>query len=171
MRIRQIIASGAMLASGAAMAATAPDFSWGKPGVSFTQYRADAVDCGRAAVNRDIANTDAGKAIATGSKRLDALFEDAETATQAGDSDAAANYYARQARTAEALHLDARVAEIRTMLADTLSRCLVAKGYHRFRLTAEQRKHLARLRHGSAERHDYLYRLASDPAVQAAQAI
>jgi hypothetical protein len=45
------------------------------------------------------------------------------------------------------------------------------RGYVRFRLTEDQRVALARLDKGSEERREFLYRLASNPDVLAAQAL
>ena len=49
--------------------------------------------------------------------------------------------------------------------ADALKSCLTGRGYREFTLTAEQRAHLATLKAGSNEYHEYLYKLGSDPAV------
>jgi hypothetical protein len=49
--------------------------------------------------------------------------------------------------------------------ADALKGCLTQRGYQEFTLTAEQRAHLATLKTGSNEYHEYLYSLGSDPAV------
>jgi hypothetical protein len=64
---------------------------------------------------------------------------------------------ATQRRTQEMMAKRAR--------ADALRSCLTQRGYKEFTLTAAQRAHLATLKAGSKEYHDYLYSLGSDPAV------
>jgi len=54
--------------------------------------------------------------------------------------------------------------------SEALSSCLTERGYTEFKLTAEQRAHLATLKEGSNEYHQYLYQLGADPAVVKAQA-
>lgn len=49
--------------------------------------------------------------------------------------------------------------------SDALRSCLTGRGYKEFTLSAEQRAHLATLKTGSEEYHEYLYKLGSDPAV------
>jgi hypothetical protein len=54
--------------------------------------------------------------------------------------------------------------------ADTLKGCLTERGYREITLSAEQRAHLATLKAGSNEYHEYLYKIGSDPAVGAVSA-
>jgi hypothetical protein len=54
---------------------------------------------------------------------------------------------------------------------EKLSRCLVERGYQKFSLTAEQNAELAKLKPGSNEYHEYLYKLGTDPAVLAKQGV
>lgn len=60
--------------------------------------------------------------------------------------------------------------DIRDLLQSTVDQCLAARGYSRFELTEDQRHAIAKLKIGSEARRTFLYRLASDPAVLAAQA-
>jgi hypothetical protein len=53
--------------------------------------------------------------------------------------------------------------------ADAFRSCITDRGYKEFVLTATQRAHLATLKPGSAEYHEYLYTLGSDPAVAGAE--
>ena len=59
--------------------------------------------------------------------------------------------------------------ELQAALVSIAERCLVDRGYSRFRLTAEQQATLGRLKKGSPERHRFLHALASDPDVLASQ--
>lgn len=46
--------------------------------------------------------------------------------------------------------------------SDALKSCLTGRGYQEFALTAEQRAHLATMKKGSTDYHEYLYQLGSD---------
>lgn len=49
--------------------------------------------------------------------------------------------------------------------AEAFRSCIKDRGYKEFVLTPQQRAHLATLKTGSSEYHEYLYELGSDPAV------
>ena len=51
----------------------------------------------------------------------------------------------------------------------TLSNCLAERGYTEIKLTAEQRVELGKLKEGSKEYLEYLYKLGADPAVISSQ--
>src|SRR4051812_46029377 len=55
---------------GAALAAHRPALSWGKPGISFETYRADATACLRAAAATDLTGTEPAEALILGSRRV-----------------------------------------------------------------------------------------------------
>ena len=57
------------------------------------------------------------------------------------------------------------------MLEAAVERCLTARGYHKFKLTSGQQRHLRKLPLGSDARHAYLHSLASDPDVLKRQAV
>jgi hypothetical protein len=61
--------------------------------------------------------------------------------------------------------------DVGALMQSKVDDCLKSRGYVRFRLSDAQRRHLERLHLGSAERHIYLYRLATDPDVLRAQAM
>lgn len=130
-----------MLLQAAATAAPAPALSWGLPGVSFTQYRADAFDCSYTALT---------VSIPADTSRFEAP----------GADDSLDDYMLRARR----YDLQRRHAEMQIRQA-AIDRCLVARGYQRFRLTAEQQAHLNALPRGTQQRHQYLYSLATDRAV------
>jgi hypothetical protein len=54
---------------------------------------------------------------------------------------------------------------------ETLTRCLVERGYSKFALTPEQNAELAKFKVGSNEYHEYLYKLGADPAVLTKQRV
>ncbi len=132
-----------------AQAQPAPDHqSWGKPGISFLQYRTDAVECayltGRAAPI-SVASVDVVFAFDGGD-----VFEVIEGAKR--------SQYRMWNNVAD-------------QLEPALDSCLRGRGYRPFKLTAEQNTQLKALKLGSASRHRYLYGLAIDPDVLKAQGL
>jgi hypothetical protein len=134
----------AVLIAGPAPAATSST-SWGKVGVPFTQYRADSQACAEQGL--DIA-----------------LQQHAGNWQSQGIQNSAEDYL----RTFQSRALEKRHAQI-TEGQGALDDCLIARGYRQFRLTDAQRAHLNTLAAGSDARQQYLYSLAHDPAVLAAQ--
>jgi hypothetical protein len=170
----------AMLASLIAVALMAPvttaaakheAVSWGKAGVSFDQYRNDAVQCGRKGYYRDVSHTDAAQVFKTATRRLENNDAQMQSAAIAGDDYGTMNAVAQSANIVESTRPDQRMKEVRTLLNETVANCLAARGYSRFRLTEAQQRRLGHLRRGTPQRHEFLYSLASDPAILTAQAI
>jgi hypothetical protein len=130
------------------------DKSWGKPGVSLADYRADAVACGRKAASIDLAGTGPAKAFVAGSRILE------------NGSDWDTWIAALQITAPE--HNFERAGDL---LQAALDRCLQERGYQKFKLTSEQRHRLSKLPLGSDARHAYLHSLAADPEVLSRQAV
>lgn len=164
---RRIAAGIALLLTGVASAAEPPRSSWGRAGVGFDQYRADAIACGRAGLSTDIADLKAVKTLAAASQQIDALLQTPRsTVAPDGTIDPAALNTAQQvARTVESANPRARIKEVRAVLLSTVAQCLTDKGYVRFDLTADQRRQLRGLKPGSRERHAYLHGLARNPEI------
>ncbi|TPG42511.1 hypothetical protein EAH79_01070 [Sphingomonas koreensis] len=145
------IAAAAVLS--VAAAPQRPKTSWGKPGVSLADYRADSIACARQAADLDVSKTGAAQALVTASHQLDHPI-DLAAAQQAMD-------LARP---------EQRFAEVARLQKQALEQCLRGRGYRPFALNKAQRDRLGKLSYGSDERRTYLYKLASDPEVQRAQA-
>src|SRR3954470_16904416 len=64
-----------LLATTFATAAVArrPALSWGKPGVSYDEYRADATTCLREAAGTDLAGTEPANALVFATRQIDAI--------------------------------------------------------------------------------------------------
>jgi hypothetical protein len=164
-----------------ALAAPAPVESWGKAGISLNQYRADAVECGRAGYYLDISRTEDAKAFVRASKQLDLLPTAglASTTTSAsaigdGTNDATAQaigFAGTQQHIIDNVRPKERMHDLEQLLQATVDRCLAGRGYSKFRLTDDQRRQLRRLKLGSEQRHTFLYQLASSPAVLQTQRI
>ncbi len=127
-----------------------PYVSWGKEGVSFEQYRANAIECGRAGAGRDLGRQQAFKDVIHG-----AHFQD--SALERGDVVEYVMIYDRNFR--------GNVPKLQTFMVSGVEECLLKSGYVPFALTRAQESRLSGYKKGSAERFHYLHGLASDPKV------
>ena len=150
-----------LVASAPVGAAPKPHLSWGKIGVSFEQYRLDAVECGRAGYYLDLAETEQARVFKRASSELDAN----EAGIQNLSPPMQMNLAIQSAGIVEGTRPAARFRELRAVQEGPMTACLRDRGYTQFKLTQAQEDTLKRLRRGSPERHQYLHRLASDPAV------
>jgi len=146
----------------AVVAAPAPQLSWGKPGVSLATYRAEAIGCAMRAYYTDVANTNGAKNFQESSRLLD---------TYAGAPGDTLENARMMGRIVESTHVDASLKDVKQFQAGLIGKCLLDHGYHRFRLTDDQRAHLEKLKVGSDARHAYLHELAADPQILSAQAV
>jgi len=135
--------------------------SWGKPGVTFAQYRADARECASLTYGAPIklnplppmgSGYGVFVPVSLASKLTPGKVQIYTTTLVEGVKHAA-------------------WMDVSEQLQLILDRCLVEKGYTRFRLTSAQMDQLDRLKRVSPERQQYLYRLGSDAHVIAAQGI
>jgi hypothetical protein len=179
MRILIALAVTALLGGGA-LAANAPQTSWGKAGVSFDDYRSDATFCLRAAARTDLTGTEPANALVLASRRMAAGQTNDYTPTVGGASSTgpsttnsgfdpmleAAN---RMQQERIAARPDLRIRQAHDIMQRRLDACLAGRGYRRFRLTEDQRRQLRHYPERAAERQTYLHRLASDPQILAAQ--
>jgi hypothetical protein len=170
----------AFLLSAPLAAAKTAAVSWGKAGVSIDQYRTDSITCGRAGYYMDVSNTEAAH-----------VFKDATgqlTANEAGLSGVAmvaadgpppervvatmevADIANRSSHIVESTRPKKRMKDVGALMQSKVDDCLKERGYTRFKLTSIQRKLLGKLHLGSAERHVFLYKLGTDPAVLKTQA-
>jgi hypothetical protein len=139
------------------------DESWGKAGISFLQYRTDAVECAY------LVETKAPVAI----PQVDLVFATDLPTPEASPTDlqnpnldiSAVVDYAAQYR----MRMDKTWRRVSQQLEPALASCLTDRGYQRFRLTDAQDAELKRLPAGAKARQIYLWRLAVDPAVLSAQ--
>jgi hypothetical protein len=146
----------------AALAAPAPQVSWGKSGVSLATYRAESIGCAMRAYYTDVADTNGAKNFAEASRLLD---------TYAGAPGDVMDNARMMGSIVQSAHTDESLKDVKQFQVAILDKCLIDHGYHRFRLTDDQRKHMENLKIGSDARHAYLHRLAADPAILSAQAL
>jgi hypothetical protein len=134
--------------------------SWGKAGVPFESYRADAIACTWRGYDMDLSHTEAAKAFQWGTRRIDDVYE-------AGHD--LLNLATGVAQVEQAVRPEQRMTEAKQTMQAEVDDCLISRGYQRFHLTAGQTKRLGRMKIGSDERRQYLYHLASDPGILQAQ--
>lgn len=128
------------------------DESWGKPGISYLQYRTDAVECAYQV------ETKAPVSIPI----VDLTFAiDVPTYDTADVLDYASAYGMKTNR---------HWRRVSQQLEPALVSCLKGRGYQRFRLTDRQKDELKRLGAGTRARNVYLWNLAVDPTVLKTQA-
>jgi hypothetical protein len=180
-RIPIALAATFMLA-GAAAAASAPQTSWGKAGVSYDEYRSDATFCLRQAAGTDLTGTEPANALVLASRRMAAGQTSDYSPTVGGASGTAppttnsgfdpmieAANRMQQERIAARPEL--RIRQAHEILQRRLDHCLAGRGYRPFRLTEDQRQRLRHFPARAPERQAYLHSLASDPQVLAAQGL
>ncbi|MCW3845703.1 hypothetical protein OF829_00515 [Sphingomonas sp. LB-2] len=169
MRVAILAAATALLFAPAALAGErVPEYSWGKLGISFDQYRRDAVECGRRGAYRDVSNTDAARVF----KRATSQLQSNESIIGADTSpDVMLSTHIISARIVEGTRPEKRIGEVRVYMEEAMNACLAERGYTRFRLTREQRRRLGHLRYGTPARHQYLFSLATDPEILSKQAV
>jgi len=170
-----------LVIAAAASAAPAPKESWGKAGITLTQYRQDSIECGLQGHYTDISETQDAKVFVGASSQLDSVTTGA-SAPMTVESNAAgppttnaveqmAQYANRQQHIVDSVHVDSRLKSIKKTLTSTTEQCLASRGYSKFALTADQRRALTKLKAGSDARREYLWNLASDPDVLRAQQV
>ena len=148
---------GIMLAcSGAAWAADRPSVeSWGKPGVSFDQYRNDAVACATIGYFRDVSQDEPAKRFIRGFETADNGLNQAGTPNLDVWID-----------SVQRVRPDRQKRDLHAIQVGDVERCLTDKGYRRVALTRAEEKTLARYPRGSEARHRYLHALAARGAVE-----
>ena len=160
-----LLLAAALLTATPAHAGDAPRFAWGKAGVSYEAYRAEAFECALDGLSLDVADSEPVERLRRASRQMDAL-ESARQGAGAADPLAAGVRYAQDV---EAVRNSARperqVEEVKQIMFSAMQQCMIRSGYTRFALTEEQRGELARFEDGSQERRSLLHKLASDAAV------
>jgi hypothetical protein len=166
----------ALIASLAALPLTAlpahppkPMTSWGKAGVAFETYRADAIECGREGYFADVSDTEAAKVFKDASRRLENNETALGLAAQTGDLNRVGNINAMSQHIVSSTRPRERMREVAGVMNGTVAECLAKRGYVRFTLTEAQEKALKAYPAGTEARHHFLHALASDAKVLAAQ--
>jgi len=154
--------------------------SWGKPAVTYGEYRSDAASCENEALATDISGTPEVKQLVKASSALDNVYATAWMANPPSTSWGAnptgvisnvSNPWNAAIETARRFGVEESLRSIHGMLQATMDACLVRHGYRQFHFTDEQRARLKKLPLGSERRQRYMHGLASDAVVLEAQAL
>lgn len=127
--------------------------SWGKPGVTYLQYRLDAVEC-----------TSEGVFAVLGEQPSQSSSQPVISADPTRPPDISTSV------SAAVLDSMQSSMQARNERQEIVDRCLLARGYTPFLLTDDQRAQLRSYDRGTPERREYLFTLASDENVVHAQA-
>ncbi|WP_322964809.1 hypothetical protein [Sphingomonas fuzhouensis] len=148
---RILMAAIALALPGAVQAASKPVVeSWGKSGIGFAQYRADAIECAKTGYFRDVSQDEPAKRFIRGFETADRLlnFPNGSEGDDWGDS-------VRRTQP------DRQKRDLQAIQVGDVEQCLTDKGYSRFTLTPAEVKTLSRYPRGSEARHQYLHSLAA----------
>jgi hypothetical protein len=156
---------------GTAAAARRPALSWGKPGISYEQYRADATICLREAAGTDLTGTEPANALVLASRRIETALTNDFTPMVGGGFDPLITFANAVQQQRIAARPDLRIRQARDILQARLDHCLEEHGYRRFQLTDAQRRALNHFDRRRPERQAYLHSLASDPQILASQSV
>jgi hypothetical protein len=155
-----ILVAGLMTGLIAPAANAASKDSWGKPGISFLQYRTDAVECAyEAQTKAPVSIPTVDLAYMTDAAMPDAqpTFDPTQPNLNQPNMDVTALVdYAARAQ----LHMNKTWREVARQLKPALESCLRDRGYRPFRLEKDQIEQLKRLPTGSRARQVYLWNLA-----------
>jgi hypothetical protein len=169
--MKTIILTGALALTLSACSTTAHNTAWGKANVSKVEYGTDVGMCnGLASLENsgNGANTAGGmngsRASGAGSANAGGSMGTLGGGTYTGT--ASPDLVNRAATQQQSQEMAAK-----RFREDTLSRCLTERGYSKFALTAEQNAELAKLKPGSNDYHEYLYKLGTDAEVVSKQKV
>jgi len=149
--------------------------SWGKAGVSLSQFALDANECSE--TSRTVAVSIKPKTL----QALDVLSSAAllDLAMQSPDgptkdpmqtvagltSQHTAEDIARRTNTFGGKYVAMVRPDVKDELQEVLDKCLTERGYVRVILNADQQKRLSKLKNHTAERTAYLHSIDSDPVI------
>ena len=110
--MRSLICAGmiAVAAAGSCEAATTAT-SWGKPGISFDQYRNDASECGHVGGNMDVSHTEAAGVF----KRATRQLESNEAGLTTLQGPAILNVVVTSARVVEGTRPEERIQDVKAI--------------------------------------------------------
>ncbi|WP_231736721.1 hypothetical protein [Sphingobium sp. CCH11-B1] len=169
-RIAALAVALTLMTGSASAKVAAPERVWGKAGVTYEQYRADALECGKQALAADIDRTDPVKKLRQSSEEIGALDQQlgATSYSQDGMSNSMQTVVQRRQMAVQGARVDQQYKRIKQVMFETARACMTENGYSRFTLTSDQQKAFSGLKDVEAGRR-YIYTLASDGQVLQAQ--
>ena len=162
-RFAALVLAAASLSAPAQAADDAPQFAWGKAGVSYEQYRSDGNDCAEYGLNIDISDTEAVAKLRRATQQLEAADSQFGAAASADPMDAGIRHAQEAASIRAAARPEQQLQAIKEIIFAATQQCMAEFGYVLFALTEEQRSAMAQL--NKQERRTYLHSLASDGAI------
>lgn len=170
--MKTLITVGALAITLCACSTAAHNTAWGKANVSKTEYGTDVGMCNGLASMQESgngANTAGGLTGSKGGSGMQSANAGGSVGTLGGGTytgTASPDVVNRAATQQQSQAMAAK-----RFREEKLSTCLVERGYTKFALTPEQNAELAKLKPGSNEYHEYLYKLGADPAVLSKQKV
>lgn len=165
-RLAIVLAAALCGSAGAASAKPAQVVSWGKPDVSFDDYRKDSIECGKRGATTSMKGRSEFDAVVLGLDRQDTDIDIGRSLppslTREDPVEKLARDYALNGLKSRP---EPRVKALQRFLVDHVEACLSDKGYVRFTLTPAQAAELGGYKKGSQERFRYLHALASRETV------
>lgn len=131
-----------------------PVVSWGKPCVSYADYRSESIACAVEGVSVDVAATVEYGDVKRG---LDDQYRTLES-LQGDTYDRIRDYSMTYQR-----NIRGNVESVQALMVSRTHACLRGKNYMEFILTATQARRFSELKKGTDARFRYLHSLASDP--------
>lgn len=152
---------------------TAPQTVWAKAGVSYEQYRGDALECAQQGLASDIDNSQEVKTLARASQQLEGIDASGQTSSgrstgSTGQPDmvaAATDRAIEQQTIIAAAQPERQYAGIKEKMFVVVRSCMIKHGYAKIVLTENQRKEYVGIKGGADIRRAYIHKLASDPHV------
>lgn len=141
----------------------APRVVWAKAGVSYEQYRGDALECGNKGLARNIDNSEEVKTLARASRQLESI--DASAQANVSPASGAMSESIQEQRVIAAARPEQQYARIKEKMFQVVRGCMADRGYARIVLTESQREQHGRIKGDADARRAYIYKLASDPHV------
>lgn len=167
---RLAIAAALVGLPGLAAERPAPVTSWGKPGVSFEDYRQDSIACGKQGATTSMAGRREYDAVILGLNRQDTDIDIGRSLPPSLTREDPVEKLARDyALNGAKSRPEPKVKALQGFLEDKVKACLAEKGYVQFALTLDQAAALAKYKKGSEGRFRYLHALASSEAVLSQQ--
>ena len=170
--ISMLCAIAVALVATPAVAETKPVDSWGRGGVAYETYRNDSLECGLVGYYADVSQTEQAQAFVGATRQLESV-DNSNYVSPSASAAAGSGMWLEQARQYEQIRRgirpERRMKELKQGMTAVVEGCLRERGYVQFRLTDEQSEMLSHLDKGSEERREFLYRLASNPDILAAQ--
>ena len=169
-RLAAIVVVFATTVGSASANGGAPQRAWGKAGVTYEQYRDDALECGKEARAADIDQSAPVETLRRASGELATLDNQMGATSYSNDgmSDGLKAVVQQRQMVVQTARPDQQYVRIKQLMFETARSCMTKNGYSRFNLTSDQRKAFSKLDGVEARRH-YLYDLASDENVLSAQ--